>query len=131
MIEDFAQKPAPPVIQSIFLGAIAAGVLAWATELWLLAQMGGPVSFFFCWFIVVVPFMAATLFVTRRNHSIGKAFACGLGFSVPIAFVCFKLPNWYGEQYLRFFTGEITRLAWGTPVVCSLAMAVVTVVRQR
>jgi len=130
-IETFTQKPAPPVIQSIFLGAIAAGVLAAGTEFWLLWQMGGPVSFFFYWFIVVAPFLAATLFVTRRNRSIGKAFACGLGFSVPIAFVCFKLPDCYGEQHLRFFVEEITHLAWGSPVVCSVAMVAVTVVRQR
>jgi len=109
---------------SIFIGLAAAGALALGTPLWLLSQMGGPVSFFFLWFLAIAPFLVTAWFITRRSRGILAAIVCGIGFSIPVMFVCFRLPYWYGEPHLQYFRSEITRLAWATPVACAAIMII-------
>jgi hypothetical protein len=138
---NFLSGKSPTFLNSLCLGAFAALNLIWVTHLWsfwlsgqmsheigyqglfswtwLEHQLTDPSSLFWSWVVVSVPFLAATIFVMRRNQSVAKALACGLGFAAPIVFVCSELPKTYGA----FCLGRFECFAGITLIVSPLSLA--------
>jgi hypothetical protein len=87
-----------------------------------------PGSLFFSCLAVTVPVLAATICLIGRNWAMGQAFICGFAFSVPIVFVCFRLPNWYPDEPL--FAGEFKTFAWVALVISPASMVVAAISRK-
>lgn len=109
------KKKTPPLLGCIVFGFITGGLIAMATPLWLLGQMGGPISFFEIGLPIAVPALVITTWL-YKSKSLSHAFGCGLGFSIPIILTCFLLPSVFGKRPFQFFTGEMQVFSWLTPL---------------
>jgi hypothetical protein len=108
------KKKTPPLLGCIVFGFITGGLIALATPLWLLGQMGGPFSYFKIGLPIFLPALIVTTWL-YQTKSLAHALCCGLGFSVPIALGCSLLPTVFGKRPFDFFSGEMQVFSWLTP----------------
>jgi hypothetical protein len=114
--------------RSLLLGLLAAGGLAVASPVWMLAQMGTPVPFSFLWGTIVLPVLLAALFIAKTS-SIPGAILCGFLFAVPISGFCAVLPS-LDSNVKHYFSREIWSYALATIPVSAVVMGCAAFVRQ-
>ena len=128
MISKHKSNKTPPLLGSIVVGVIAAVLIFAATPFWLLGQIGGPILFVWVWFPITIPSLVVSI-IMYRPRSVYHAIGCGLGYSLPVAIICFLLPRWYAP-HVNPFTAEVRTLAWITLVLSPVSMVAAVFIRH-
>jgi hypothetical protein len=114
--------------RSVLLGCLATAALMLCSPVWMLAQLGSPVPFYFLWGLIVGPLLLLALLLVKAR-SVTEAVRCGLMFSTPLLAVPCILPA-LDPNVRQFFRTELWCDGAASIVVSVGSMALVAFLRQ-
>jgi hypothetical protein len=120
-----------PILRSIALGLLTAGLLAGGLPVWMMAQLGGPVSFWSFALFIVIPLLVVLALIAPAK-GVFRGVACGLAFSLPVAVACFliSMTAVTGQGGLERYHGEMRAVGGITITLSVMAMGFVALSRQ-
>jgi hypothetical protein len=108
-----------PLVRSIIVGIFAAALIGGCTPIVMLGELGRPINFAIPFSLVVLIALAVTARVSRPRSWL-HGIAAGLGFSIPVAAICFMIPG-FDPVHLDEHAGELRFV--GVSVLSLLVMA--------